>query len=79
MSPGCRAYSVNLAGYGQSQLAPGDPRSHLLSGWSDKIVDLIRQLEAGDTVFTVDGSAGTTAAEPLAVPVIDVLRERYRR
>ena len=79
VSPGCRAYSVNLAGYGQSQLAPGDPRSHLLSGWSDKIVDLIRQLEAGDTVFTVDGSAGTTAAEPLAVPVIDVLRERYRR
>lgn len=79
VSKGCRAYSVNLAGYGQSQLAPGDARSHLLSGWSDKVVDLIRGLEAGGTVYTVDEPTGTTVAEPVAVPVIEVLRERYRR
>jgi hypothetical protein len=79
VNPTCRAYSVNLAGYGQSQLAPGDARSHLLSGWSDKVVDLIRGLEAGGTVYTVDESAGSTVAEPVAVPVIEVLRERYRR
>ena len=79
VNPACRAYSVNLAGYGQSQLAPSDPRSHLLSGWSDKIVDLIRGLEAGEPVYTVDEAEGTTAAEPLPIPVIDVLRERYRR
>jgi hypothetical protein len=79
VSPSCRAYSVNLAGYGQSQLKPGDTRSHLLSGWSDKIVDLIRDLEAGGTVVTVDAAAGTAGAEPVSVPVIEVLRERYRR
>jgi hypothetical protein len=79
VNPGCRAYSVNLAGYGQSQLAPGDPRSHLLSGWSDKVVDLIRQLEGGEPVYTVDAAAGTTTAASVAVPVIDVLRDRYRR
>ncbi|HYH64758.1 MAG TPA: TROVE domain-containing protein [Urbifossiella sp.] len=79
VNPTCRAYSVNLAGYGQSQLAPGDARSHLLSGWSDKVVDLIRGLEAGGTVHTVDEASGTTVAEPVSVPVIDVLRERYRR
>jgi hypothetical protein len=79
VSPTCRAYSVNLAGYGQSQLRPGDPRSHLLSGWSDKIVDLIRDLESGGSVVTVDAAAGTATAEPLAVPVIEALRERYRR
>lgn len=27
VNPTCRAYSVNLAGYGQSQLRPGDTRS----------------------------------------------------
>lgn len=79
VNPTCRAYSVNLAGYGQSQLAPGDARSHLLSGWSDKIVDLIRGLESGEPVYTVDEPACTVAAEPLAVPVIELLRERYRR
>jgi hypothetical protein len=79
VNPACRAYSVNLAGYGQSQLRPGDTRSHLLSGWSEKIVDLIRDLEAGPLVLTVDHQAGTEVAEPLAVPVIEVLRERYCR
>jgi hypothetical protein len=79
VNPTCRAYSVNLAGYGQSQLRPGDTRSHLLSGWSDKIVDLIRDLEAEGSVVTVDSAAGTATTEPLPVPVIEVLRERYRR
>ncbi len=79
VNPTCRAYSVNLAGYGQSQLAPGDARSHLLSGWSDKVVDLIRGLEAGGTVYTVDEPVGETTAEPVSVPVIEALRERYRR
>jgi hypothetical protein len=74
----CRAYSINLSGHGQSQLRPGDTRSHLLSGWSDKLVDLIRGLE-GEAVHTIDGATGTVTAEPLAVPVIEVLRARYRR
>lgn len=79
VNPTCRAYSVNLSGHGQSQLRPGDTRSHLLSGWSDKIVDLIRDLESGGAVHAVDTTVGTVATEPVAVPVIEVLRERYRR
>ncbi len=78
VNPTCRAYSVNLSGHEQSQLRPGDTRSHLLSGWSDKIVDLIRDLESGEPVYAVGGDAPATA-EPLPVPVIEVLRERYRR
>ncbi|HEY1191011.1 MAG TPA: TROVE domain-containing protein [Gemmata sp.] len=78
VNPTCRAYSVNLSGHGQSQLRPGDTRTHLLSGWSDKIVDLIRGLETGEPVFMIEEGA-PARAEPLPVPVIEVLRERYRR
>lgn len=78
VNPICRAYSVNLAGYGQSQLRPGDTRSHLMSGWSDKIVDLIRDLESGEPVYSV-GDGLPPTAEPLPLLVIEVLRERYRR
>jgi hypothetical protein len=42
-------------------------------------VDLIRDLEAGGSVVTLDVAAGTTIVEPLSVSVIEVLRERYRR
>ena len=34
VNPGCFAYSINLHGYGQSQLKPSGDRNYLLSGWS---------------------------------------------
>lgn len=71
VNPACFVYSVNLAGYGQSQLRPGDDRTHLLSGWSEKLLDMIRDLEAGRT----PGGEG----QPVEVPAIEVLRSRYRR
>jgi hypothetical protein len=71
VNPECRVYSVNLAGYGQSQLRPGDARTHLLSGWSEKLLDTIRDLEAGGPAVE-----GGRAVE---VPAIEALRARYRR
>ena len=47
VNQGCFVYSVNLSGHGQSQLRPHDDRTHLLSGWSEKLLDMIREIEAG--------------------------------
>lgn len=66
----CCVYSVNLSGHGQSQLRPNDERTHLLSGWSEKLLDMIRDLEAGKT----------EPSEPSReIPTIEVLRSRYQR
>ncbi len=66
----CFVYSVNLNGHGQSQLRPKDERTHLLSGWSEKLLDMIRDLETGTT---------EQAAPGVEVPTIAVLRNRYQR
>ena len=59
-------YSINLSGHGQSQLRSSG-RAHLLSGWSEKLFDLVGQLE-GVPVAEVE-------AKPL--PAIEALRARY--
>ena len=43
----CFVYSINLSGYGQSQLRPNDNRTHLLSGWSENLLKTIAEIEAG--------------------------------
>lgn len=72
VNPACYAYSINLSGYEQSQLRPGDDRTHLLSGWSEKLVNMIRDLEA-------DQQNQNQPVVERAVPTLDVLREKYRR
>jgi hypothetical protein len=62
-----KVYSINLAGYGQSQVRPQGEGIHLLSGWSEKLLGLIRELEG----------SGEHQAAP--VPAIEVLRAKYRR
>jgi hypothetical protein len=69
VNPAAFVYSINLSGHGQSQLRPGDERTHLLSGWSEKVFDLMRDVEAG--------TAGRPAVN--SVPTIEVLRARYGR
>ena len=64
----CFVYSVNLNGHGQSQLRPGDDRTHLLSGWSEKLLDMIRDIEAG---------VSDESVKAVEVPAIEVLRSRY--
>jgi len=71
----CKVYSVNLSGHAQAQTRPSDPNSHLLSGWSEKMVDMINDLERGTPIQTQQ--AAPEKAKPVKVPVIDVLRERY--
>jgi hypothetical protein len=66
----CFVYSVNLSGHGQSQLRPNDHRTHLLSGWSEKLLNTIRDLEAGKT---------EQDQPSVEVPTIEVLRARYQR
>jgi hypothetical protein len=66
----CFVYSVNLSGHGQSQLRPNDLRTHLLSGWSEKLLDMIRDLEAGQS---------EQPERSVDVPTIEVLRGRYQR
>jgi hypothetical protein len=69
VNPQAFVYSVNLSGHGQSQLRPGDHRTHALSGWSEKLFDLMRDLEAG--------TAGPPALN--SVPALEALRARYGR
>ena len=47
LAPQAKLYLFDLAGYGQSpvDIHPGDV--HLLAGWSDKVFDLLAQLESG--------------------------------
>jgi hypothetical protein len=68
VNPSVWVYSINLNGHQQSQLRPGGYRVHLLSGWSEKLFDLVRQLE------------GEGEQDPnRVVPTLEMLRERYRR
>jgi len=62
-----KVYSINLAGYGQSQVRPQGEGVHLLSGWSEKLFGLIRELE------------GPEGRPGIPIPAIEVLRARYRR
>jgi hypothetical protein len=73
VNPGCFAYSINLHGYGQSQLKPHGERNYLLSGWSEQIFSLM-----GDTEGLVNQKAAAEEAEPVEVPTIEILRSRYK-
>lgn len=68
VNPDCYVYSINLSGHAQSQLRPGDARTHLLSGWSEKLVNMIREIETGSSEAVEQGSP---------IPAIEVLRARY--
>jgi hypothetical protein len=70
VNPRAYVYSINLSGHGQSQLRPQDGRTHLLSGWSERLVDVVRDLEAGQA---------NRPPEAATLPTIEALRARYRR
>jgi hypothetical protein len=73
VNPGVSVYSVNLNGHAQSQFRPHGERTHLLSGWSEKLLNIIRDLEAGPPGSVVAPN------QAVSVPTIEVLRARYRR
>lgn len=84
----CRVYSINLAGNGQAQTQPSDKKSRLLSGWSEQIFGLMRQIETGIAAEVVEADDNsnnneptptvTKEAVPADVPTIDILRARYK-
>jgi hypothetical protein len=71
VNPDCRVYSINLNGHGQAQTRPSDTKTQLLSGWSEKIFDIIRETEG---VQQVQGGE-----IPVELPTIEVIRQRYKR
>lgn len=70
----CYAYSINLAGYSQSQIKPSGNRNHLLSGWSEQIFSIVRDVEG----LEEQKAQSQTECEVKEVPTVAVLRERYR-
>ena len=69
VNPNLQVYSINLNGHAQSQLrAKGN--NHLLSGWSEQIFNVIRDIEE---------LATHTPAEPVEIPALEALRLRYRK
>jgi hypothetical protein len=70
VNPQVFVYSINLNGHEQSQLRPGGERTHLLSGWSEQVFRMARDLEAG---------AANRPTQAAAMPTIETLRVRYRR
>lgn len=64
-----QVYSVNLSGHAQSQLREKGDKNHLLSGWSEQIFSIMNDVEKQEQ----------RAAEPVELPTLTVLRERYRR
>jgi hypothetical protein len=70
VNPQAWVYSVNLSGHEQSQLRPGGERTCLLSGWSEKVFDLMRDLEQG---------AANRPSGAAELPTVDALRARYGR
>jgi hypothetical protein len=75
INPNVWIYSINLSGAVDAQIDPQNPKVHLLSGWSEKLLDLIIQLE-GKEKTTVQ-TASLTEAEKAVLPTIEVLREKY--
>jgi hypothetical protein len=72
VNPDCYVYSVNLAGYGQSQVRPNGKRTHMLSGWSEQIFGIMRDIEGCE-------SQSAQSDEPKEIPTIEVLRSRYKK
>lgn len=44
-NPKARLYSIDLAGYGTAQFPKNDKSVTLISGWSDRVLDLITKIE----------------------------------
>ncbi len=71
VNPDVWVYSINLNGHGQAQTKPSGKRNVLLSGWSEKVFDILADCE------------GVSQDQPQEmgkkeVPAIEVLRARYK-
>lgn len=58
-NPNCYLHSFDMAGYGKSLTQQGDTKTNLVAGFSEKLLDTIRQFEGldspeGEQVFTLE-------------------------
>ncbi|WP_338876701.1 hypothetical protein WBJ53_13695 [Spirosoma sp. SC4-14] len=49
--PEARLYVFDLAGYGQAPLRVKQNDVYLIAGWSDKVFDVLQNLEEGETTL----------------------------
>lgn len=68
VNPNLQVYSINLNGHAQSQLRTST-NNHLLSGWSEQIFNIIRDVE---------DIQAHTPAQAVEIPALEALRTRYR-
>jgi len=64
VNPKAFYYSLNISGGDQAQMDPQDDRTLLMSGWSEKVFQLLEQFEE-----PVDSS--------VSIPTIDALRRKF--
>jgi hypothetical protein len=55
-NPESKLYLFNLAGYGTSPIKIEDNDVYMLSGWSDKVFDVLNNIEKGHTALDEIGS-----------------------
>lgn len=67
----CKVYSINLAGYGQSQLKPKSNNTYLMSGWSENIIKMINDIE------NVEDCLKNNSIKTEMLSTMLVLRSRY--
>lgn len=61
----CKVYSINLHGYGQSQLEPSSKNTYLMSGWSESIIKMINDVEG--------------ELPSVELPTLEVIRSKYKK
>lgn len=73
VNPDCWVHSINLQGYGQTQLDPKATKVQQLSGWSEQVFGLMLGAEVGTFQKEQSQQDG-----PTEVPTIELLREMYK-
>lgn len=53
MNPQCRAYSINLCGYGHCDLNPANPLNIMLGGYSERVFDVINSVENQQVIVEI--------------------------
>ena len=53
MAPEAKLYLFDLAGYGQLPLRLAEPDVYLISGWSDRVFDVLSAIDKGEDALSV--------------------------
>lgn len=57
INPNAKVYFLDLAGYGTTPLGIKNNDVYLISGWSDKIFDMLSALESGDALEEIEATS----------------------